>query len=241
MRANDSHQRFLTAAAVAAIALALAAAPRPAAATDTTVVVHEVTLQKFLSTLGSVGVQGGASATVQYPYPGICTGTWGIPYPCIKWGSCQAQYSYGVSVSNLSARIVPTGVPLSATGHAQASAGICGIAVSASYTPAVDGTLGATWSGADQELRLAMQTLNVELYVSLLGRHITLGWVDLASRLPNPLYRQRIDVAKSFDLPAPISKTIDVSVQSPNLALMPGYLQLTTDVVFTATAAGPGA
>jgi hypothetical protein len=76
--------------------------------------------------------------------------------------------------------------------------------------------------------------------VSILGHHVTLGWLDVASKLPNPIYRQTIELAKSFSLPAPISKTINASIQSPNVALMTGYLQFTTNIVFTATPA-PGA
>jgi hypothetical protein len=201
------------------------------------VTVQQVTLQKFLSTVGSVGMQGGDATDVHYPVPGICHGWLGLPYPCIKWGTCKASYNYSVSVSNMTARIVPGSVPFSATGHATASAGICGLSLSASYTPGINGSLGATWVGADQEVRFAAQQLNIELYFSILGYRVHVAWVDVASKLPNPLYRQRIDIAKSFTLPAPISKTINVSTQSPNVALMNGYLLFTTDLLFTATPA----
>jgi hypothetical protein len=240
MRANIVNDLKLgSTAVVLALALGLVA-PSRASAADASVTVHEATLQKFLSTLGSVGVQGGENAAVQYPYPGVCKGWLGLPYPCIKWGSCQAHYDYGVSISNMTARIVPGSVPFAGNGHAQASAGICGLNVSASYSPAINGNLAASWFGTEQEIRFAVQHLNVELYVSIIGFHVTLGWLDVASKLPNPIYRQKIELAKSFDLPAPISKTINASIQSPNVALMSGYLQFTTDIAFTATAP-PGA
>jgi hypothetical protein len=224
----------LVMAALAAAALLLAA--RPARAADVSVEVNEAVLQKFLSTLGSVGVSGGDRTNVNYPYPDVC---WAgpFPYPCVKWGTCQASYSWSVTATNMTAHIVTGAVPFAGQGHTQASAGICGINVSASYSPGLNGSLGAAWQGADEEIRLSMQHLNVEIYVGLLGQHLTLAWVDVASKLPNPLYKQKLDIAEKFTLPAPVSKTITVTVQNPALVLLPGKLRFTADLGFTSAPA----
>jgi hypothetical protein len=78
-----------------------------------------------------------------------------------------------------------------------------------------------------------MQTLNVEIYISLLGFHITLGFVDVASLLPKPLYKQPVPLSQSFNLPAPISKQISVHAQNVALNLLAGFLRLTADLNFT--------
>lgn len=225
-------------AVACAVAASMLLSSRPAVAADVTVNVNEAVLQKFLSTVGSVGVQGGDSTSVSYPYPGIC---WAgpFPYPCVKWGSCQASYSWSVSASNLSARIVTGAIPFAAQGHASASAGICGITVSASYAPALNGTMGAAWQNADQEIRFAMQHLNVEIYVRFLGTHVTLGWVDVARLLPNPLYRQKVAFAGSFVIPPPVGKNITVTLLNPFIALQTGVLVFTANLGFVSSPPPP--
>jgi len=212
-------------------ALGMSLAAVRACASDVTLDVQQDVLQKFVSTVGTVGVSGGASTTIQIPYPSVCW--WGpFPYPCIQWTSCTAGYSYGVSVSNVSTQIIPGSIPFTGNGHAQASAGVCGLNISASYSPAINGHLSATWQPGPQEIWFAMQSLNIEIYISILGYHITLGYVDIASYLPNPLLKQAVPLSQSFNLPAPISKQITVSAQNVNLALLSGFLQLTADLNF---------
>ena len=224
--------RFRIHSLVCVLALGLALAALPAHASDVTLDVQQDVLQKFVTTVGTVGITGGASTTIQIPYPGICW--WGpFPYPCIKWASCTAGYTYGVSVSNVMTQIIPGSIPFTGNGHAQASAGICGLTIGASYSPAINGHLGASWQAGPQEIWFAMQALNVEIYVSILGFHITLGFVDVASFLPNPLYKQGVPLSQAFTLPAPISKHITVTGQNVNLALLSGFLRLTADMTFT--------
>ena len=78
-----------------------------------------------------------------------------------------------------------------------------------------------------------MQTLNVEIYINILGNKIHLAWVNVAGLLPSPLYAQKLAFAQQFMLPAPISKQITVTVQNPNLTLFTGFLRFTTDLQFT--------
>jgi hypothetical protein len=217
-------------AALAAASLLLTA--RPARASDVSVEVNEAVLQHFFTALGPVGMSGGDSKDVRYPYPDVC---WAgpFPYPCVKWGTCQAAYTWNVQVSSMTAHIVAGAIPFTGQAHADASAGICGITVRASYSPAFNGALGASWASAEEEVRLAMQHLNVEIYVSFLGQHLTLTSVDVASKLPSPLYRQKVDLAQKFTLPAPIGKEVRVNVQNPALQLLPAKLRLSADLVFT--------
>jgi hypothetical protein len=217
---------------VCIIVLGLATAAVPAFASDVTLDVQQDVLQKFVSTVGTVGITGGANTTIQIPYPGICW--WGpFPYPCIQWASCTAGYSYGVQVSNMMTQIISGSIPFTGNGHATASAGICGLNVGASYSPAINGHLTAAWQAGPQEIWFAMQNLNIEIYVSILGFHITLGYVDVASFLPNPLYKQGVPLSQAFNLPAPINKHITVSGQNVNLAMLPGFIQLTADMNFS--------
>ncbi len=217
---------------VCALALGLALAALPAHASDVTLDVQQDVLQKFVSTVGTVGITGGANTTVQIPYPSICW--WGpFPYPCIQWASCNVGYSYGVSVSNVMAQIVPGSIPFTGNGHAQAQAGVCGLSIGASYSPAINGHLTATWQAGPQEIWFAMQSLNIEIYISILGYHITLGYVDVASFLPNPLLKQPVPLSQAFTLPSPVNKHITVSAQNVNLALLSGFLQLTADMNFS--------
>lgn len=204
----------------------------PARAADVTLDVQRDVLQKFVSTVGTIGVGGSASSTVQIPYPSICWWDF-IPYPCIAWASCTVGYSWNVSLSNVSTQIVPGSIPFTGTGHAQASAGVCGLTIGASYTPAINGSLAATWQSSPQEIWFSMQSLNVEIYISLLGFHITLGYIDVASFLPNPLYKQSVPLSQAFTLPAPISKHITVQAQNVTLTLLAGFLQLRADLNFS--------
>jgi len=204
----------------------------PARATDVTLDVQQDVLQKFVSTVGTVGVSGGSSTTIQIPYPSVCWWDF-IPYPCIAWTSCTVGYSWNVSLSNVMTQIVPGSIPFTGTGHAQASAGVCGLSVSASYTPAINGNLTATWQPGPQEIWFSMQGLNVEIYISILGFHITLGKVDVASFLPSPLYKQSVPLSQAFMLPAPISKHITVQAQNVTLSLLAGFLQLNADLTFS--------
>jgi hypothetical protein len=222
-----------TIAIAAAMAASAALAPAPAGAADATFDMQQAVLQKFISTVGTVGISGGSSTTIQIPYPGFCK-VWDFIYvPCIKWTPCQAQYSWQVSVSNVTAAIIPGSIPFNGTAHAQASAGLCGVNLTASYTPAVNGVLGASWQATPQEIWVAMQTLNIEIYVSLLGYHLTLGQVNVAQFLPNPLFKQKVPLAQAFNLPAPVNKHITATVTSANLALLAGYMELTADLAFS--------
>lgn len=214
------------------LTLIVALAASPGYASDVTLDVQQDVLQKFVSTVGTVGVGGSASTTVQIPYPSICW--WDlIPYPCIQWFSCTVGYSWNVSLSNIMTQIVPGAIPFTGNGHANASAGVCGITIGASYSPAINGDLSATWQAGPQEIWFSMQTLNVEIYISLLGFHITLGFVDVASLLPKPLYKQPVPLSQSFNLPPPISKQISVHAQNVALNLLAGFLRLTADLNFT--------
>jgi hypothetical protein len=212
-------------------ALALAAPPAPAS--DVTVTVQQDVLQNFISTVGTVGITGGDSTTIQIPVPGLCNVWDWIYLPCIQWTSCTAGYSWGISASNISAQIIPGSIPFSGNAHAQASAGLCGINVSASYSPAFNGDLDATWLPGPQQISFSLQTLNIEIYVSILGYHITLGFVDVAHYLPNPLVSVPVPLSQGFNLPPPISKHITVTAQNTTLALMSGFLQLTANLKFT--------
>jgi hypothetical protein len=212
--------------------LGLVLAASPARAQQVQLDVRQVVLQNFVSTVGTVGVSGGANASVPIPYPDICW--WGpFPYPCISWTSCTAGYNYSVSASNVQLQVVPTGIPFTANGHAQASAGLCGVSVSASYSPGLNGLFSAAWNNPAQQVWFAMQSLNVEIYVSLLGYHITFGYVDVAPLFPNPLYRQDLPLSKTFQLPAPISKQITVAAQNASLSLLPGVVRVTSDLAFS--------
>jgi hypothetical protein len=219
-------------ALVCLLGMAMAVAATPTYASDVTVDVQQTVLQKFVSTVGAVGVGGGSNTTVQIPYPGVCW--WGpFPYPCIQWFSCNVGYNWSASVSNVNPQIVPGSIPFTASGHAQVSAGVCGLNVGASYSPAINGHLGASWQSVPQQIWIAMQNLNIEIYVSILGFHITFGYVDIASFLPNPLFKQTVPLSQQFTIPAPINKQITVSAQNVNLALLSGFLQLTADLNFT--------
>jgi hypothetical protein len=217
---------------VCVLAFALALTALPACASDVTLDVQQDVLQKFVSTVGTVGVGGSASSTVQIPYPAVCW--WDlIPYPCIQWFPCTVGYSWNVSISNVTTQIVPGSIPFNGNGHAQASAGVCGLTIGASYSPAINGHLGAVWQAGPQEIWFSMQSLNVEIYISILGFHITLGYVDVASFLPNPLYKQAVPLSQSFTLPAPISKHITVQAQNVTLSLLAGFLRLNADLNFS--------
>lgn len=213
--------------------LMMSVANTPAYATDIQVDMHGVVVQKFLTTLGTVGVHGGDSTTVSIPYPGFCQIWDWIYLPCIKWTPCTAQYSWSVSLSNLIAHITPAGIPFTGVGNAQASASICGIGPSLSYSPAINGQLDASWQPSPQEIWLAMHSLNVEVYVEILGFKIHIAWVDVAPLLPKPLYKQKLQFAQQFTLPNPISKQITVTLQNANLALLSGLLRFTGDLNFT--------
>lgn len=204
----------------------------PTRASDVTLDVQQDVLQKFVSTVGAVGISGGSSTTVQIPYPSVCWWDF-IPYPCIGWASCSVGYSWSVSLSNVMTQIIPGSIPFTGTGHAQASAGVCGLTVGASYTPAINGDLTASWQPSPQEIWFSMQALNVEIYISILGFHITLGYVDISSYLPNPLFKQPVPLSQGFTLPAPISKHITVQAQNVTLTLLAGFLQLTADLNFS--------
>jgi len=218
--------------AVSFFALVVGLTALPAHASDVTLDVQQDVLQKFVSTVGAVGVGGSASSTIQIPYPSICW--WDlIPYPCIQWFSCSVGYSWNASLSNVSTQIVPGSIPFNANGNVSASAGVCGLTVGASYSPAINGDLNAAWQAGPQEIWFSMQSLNVEIYISILGFHITLGYVDIASFLPNPLYKQPVPLSQAFTLPAPISKHITVQGQNVTLTLLNGFLQLNADLAFT--------
>jgi hypothetical protein len=194
--------------------------------------VNQDVLQNFVSTVGTVGISGGSSTTIQIPYPGICNPWDFIYYPCIQWTSCNAGYNYSLSASNIQVQIVPAAIPFTGNASAQASAGICGINVTASYSPAFNGTLSATWNSGAQQLWFAMQALNVEIYIDLFGNHITLGYVNVASYLPSPLYQMSLPLAGTFPLGAPINKSITVTVQNPTIVLLSGQLQFTANLQF---------
>jgi hypothetical protein len=229
---EDSDMNWKIGPLVCLLALSVLMFASPAAASDVTLDVQQDVLQNFLTTVGTVGLGGSAGTTVQIPYPGVCW--WGpFPYPCIQWASCNVGYSWSVSISNVGAQIVPGSIPFNGNGHAQASAGVCGLSVSASYSPAINGHLSAIWQGGPQEIWFALQSLNVEIYVSILGFHITFGYIDVSSYLPNPLYKQAVPLSQSFTLPAPISKQISAHAQNVSLALLSGFLQLTADLSFS--------
>jgi len=214
------------------VTLAVFTTASPARAQDVTLDVQQDVLQNFVATVGAVGISGGSSTTVQIPYPSVCWWDF-IPYPCVGWFSCTVGYSWSVSLSNVMTEIVPGSIPFTGTGHAQASAGVCGITIGASYTPAINGDLTATWQSGPQEIWFAFQSLNIEIYISILGYHITLGYVDVASFLPNPLYKQAVPLSQAFTLPPPISKHITVTAQNVTLSLLSGFLQLTANLNFT--------
>lgn len=203
-----------------------------AQASDVTLDIQQDVLQNFVSTVGTVGVGGSSSTTVQIPYPSICWWDF-IPYPCINWFPCTVGYSWNASVSNIMLQIVPGSIPFNGNGNVQASAGVCGLSIGASYSPAINGVLGAAWQSGPQEIWFSMQSLNIEIYISILGFHITLGYINVASFLPNPLYKQPVPLSQSFNLPPPISKQISVHAQNVTLSLLSGFLQLTADLNFT--------
>lgn len=219
-------RRFFIASFTIAIALS-------ASATDVEVDVQQAVLQKFLTTLGTVGVSGGGSTSVPIPYPSFCQAWDWIYYPCIQWTSCTAAYNWNASVSGINAHIQPTGIPFTGNGSAQVSASFCGFGPTLTYSPAINGLLTATWQSGPQAIWFAMQTLNIEIYINLLGNHIHLAWVNVASLLPNPLYAQKLAFAQQFTLPPPISKQITVSVQNPALTLFTGFLRFNADLGFT--------
>src|SRR6266581_929291 len=135
--------------ACAACLIGVAVAASPASAQQVQLDVHEIVLQNFVSTVGTVGVQGSGQKTISIPYPDICWAGWGpfqVPYPCISWTSCTASYSYSVSASNVQLHVTTSAIPFNANGHAQASAGLCGLSVSASYSPALNGLFSAAWN-----------------------------------------------------------------------------------------------
>jgi hypothetical protein len=205
----------------------------PASASDVLLDVQQAVPQKFLTALGTVGVSGGSSTSVSIPYPGFCKLWDWIYVPCVKWTSCTAQYSWSASVSSLNVQIVPSGIPFTGNGAAQAAASICGIGPSLSYSPNINGLMSATWQAGPQEIWFAMQAFNIEIYVKILGYKIHLAWVNVASLLPNPLYKQKLAFAQQFPLPAPISKQITVTLQSPTVTLFSGFLRFTGDLTFT--------
>ncbi len=218
--------------AAAASLLGTLLAASPIRAQQVQLDVNQSVFQNFVTTVGTVGVSGGSSTTISIPYPSIC---WAgiIPYPCIQYASCTVGYNYSVSASNIQLHVVPTGIPFTANGHAQAQAGLCGVTASASYSPGLSGAFSAAWNNPAQQIWFATQSLNVEIYVQLLGNHITLGTVDVASLLPNPLYKLDLPVNKSFQLGAPINKQITVAAQNPSLTLLTGDVRLTTDLIFS--------
>jgi len=203
-----------------------------ARAADVELDVNQVVLQNFISTVGTVGISGGDTTTVPIPVPGICW--WGpVPYPCIQHINCSAGYNYSISASNIHVQIIPGAIPFSGDASAQASAEFCGISISASYSPAFNGLLSATWNSGSQQLWFAMQTLNIEIYIDLFGDHITLGYVDVSSHLPNPLYKMSLPLAQTIPLGPPINKNITVTLVSPNVTLLQGYLRFATNLQFT--------
>jgi hypothetical protein len=194
--------------------------------------VNQTVLQNFISTVGTVGIAGGDTTSIQIPYPGICW--WGpVPYPCIAWTSCSAGYNYSVSASNVHVSVIPGAIPFSGDASANASAELCGITVSASYSPAFNGLLSASWNSGASQLWFAMQSLNIEIYVDLLGYHITLGYVDVSSHIPNPLYKMSLPLAQVIPLGSPINKNITVTLVNPTVALLAGDVRFTTDLKFT--------
>jgi hypothetical protein len=215
------------------ICLVLTCIATPAFASDVQIDVQQSVPQKLLTALGTVGVSGGSSTSVAIPYPGFCKVWDWIYVPCIKWTSCTAQYSWSASVSNLNVQIIPSGIPFTGNGAAQASASICGIGPSLSYSPDINGLMSATWQVGPQELWFSMQTLNIEIYVKILGFKIHLAWVNVGGLVPNPLYKQKLAFAQQFTLPAPISKQITVTLQNPTVTLFPGFLRFTGDLKFT--------
>jgi hypothetical protein len=204
-----------------------------ASASDVQVDVQQAVVQKFVTTLGSVGLSGGGSTSIPIPYPSLCKVWDWIYVPCIKWTSCNASYSWSASVSGINAQITASGIPFTGNGSAQVSASICGIGPSLSYSPALNGLMTATWQPSPQEIWFAIQTLNIEIYVNILGNKIHLAWVNVASLLPNPLYAQKLAFAQQFTLPSPISKQITVTVQNPSLTLFTGFLRFNADLNFT--------
>jgi hypothetical protein len=228
-------KRILTLGCLCAVALA----PFAANAYDDLVEVRQSEIQKFVSAVGTVGASGSDSTTIGgIPYPAICRdGSFlGIPiyYPCIKYTSCTAGYSWSVQVSNIALQVVPGAIECTATGHCQASAGICGLNVSASYSPAITGRFNATWLAQPQEVWVAAQALSVEIYVNPAGLgRVHLGWVNVAPSLPNPLFKKKVPMSQSVTLPAPVSKSITGTAQNTALALVPGSIQVTTDINFT--------
>lgn len=219
--------RFAALSALAGLMLAAA----PARAQDVQLDVNQTVLQNFISTVGTVGISGGASASVPIPYPGICW--WGpIPHPCIKWTSCTASYHYSVSASNIHVQVQPSGIPFSGNASTQASAGLCGVSASASYAPLFNGSMSASWNNGAQQLWFGIQTLNIEIYVRLLGYKISFGFVNVGGVLPNPLYKMSVPLANTFVLPAPISKSITVTLQNPTVTLLTGDVRLTTNLHF---------
>jgi len=202
-------------------------------AADVQVDVQQAVVQKFVTVLGTVGVSGGGSTSIPIPYLDWCKVWDWIYVPCIKWTSCTASYSWNASISNLNAQIVPSGMPFTGNGSLHASASICGIGPSLTYSPLVNGLLNATWQSVPQEIQFSMQSLNIEIYINLLGNKIHLAWVNVASLLPNPLYAQKLAFAQQFTLPAPIAKQITVTVQNPNVTLFTGFLRFTANLNFT--------
>lgn len=217
----------------------LANAPALAVAADDLVEIRQSELQKFLDVLGTVGTQGGAQTTIGgIPYPAICKdGSFlGIPvyYPCIKYTSCTASYSWSVSVSNLALQIGQGAIDFTGMGQCQASAGICGLNASLSYSPGLQGALVASWAAATQEVWVSLQRAEVEIYVNPAGLgRVHLAWVDVANYLPKPLFKKQVPTSQHFSLPAPISRSFTAAAQNTALALVPGTLRLTTDVNFS--------
>lgn len=211
----------------------IAAMTVPVFAADVQTDIQQAVVQKLMTTIGSVGVSGNGSTNIPIPYPSFCHVWDWIYVPCIKWTSCTAQYSWNVSASAINPQIIPSGIPFTGNGMAQVSASICGVGPTITYSPAINGLMTAVWHAVPQELRFAMQTLNVEIYVNLLGNKIHLGWVNVAGFLPNPLYAQKLAFAQQFTLPPPISKQITVTVQNANVTLFTGFLRFTGDLTFT--------
>ncbi len=213
---------------------------------DVTIDTREAVLQDLVKTVGPLRiVDKHASTTVNIPVPDLCWwdvgGGISIPYPCLGWVGCEVGYTFSTGVNISQVNIRSTGIPFSGQADVQASASVCGIGPSASYKPNLNGELGAEWKTAEERISFNMHTLYVEVYVTIpfpdfIGGdyHLTLGYVDIAPYLPNPLYSRKVTLSETTQLTLPDGTPKTITIAPNNTALTPndGYLRVTSDLGF---------